>query len=271
MFKKIRVKKSLGQNFLVNKSKLRKIADSLDLKKGDTVVEIGPGHGELTEQIIGELDNLGIRNYKLILIEKDRELAELLKEKFLGNKNIQIVEGDALKVLPKLTTNNKQLTTKYKIVGNIPYYITGHLLRVAGELKNKPTFILLTIQKEVAKRIAVRPPEMNLLAASVQFWAKPKITEYISKKDFKPAPKVDSAVIKLQTTNNKQQTDSGNYYKFIKILFKQPRKTIANNLSALAKKDEIAKILAENGISPADRPQNLDIGHLKSLSAKLIT
>jgi len=286
MFKKIRAEKSLGlklfakriirptrhraarlgQNFLTNKFKLRKIADALDLKKGETVIEIGPGHGELTEQIIGKLDNLGIGKYKIILIEKDSRLIGDLKNKFQKNKNIEVVEGDALKVLKKpISQLSNSPIAKYKIVGNIPYYITGYLLRIVSELKSKPEIVVFLIQKEVARRIAAKSSEMNLLAASVQFWAEPKIIDYVSKRDFKPAPKVDSAIIKLQTTDYKLQTNSKKYYEFIRILFKQPRKTILNNLSVSYKKEKILENLAKAGISPTDRPQNLSMQDIKKL------
>ena len=273
MFKNVRAKKSLGQNFLINKSKLRKITDALELKKGDTIIEIGPGHGELTSEIISELDNLEIRNFRIICIEKDNELAEVLKEKFSKDKNIEITEGDALKVLPVLSGGFKFQASSFKIAGNIPYYITGYLLRIISELEKKPEITVLTIQKEVAQRIcalrqAQGKPKMNLLAASVQFWAKPKIIGYISKKDFRPMPKVDSAIIRLKATSNKQQIKSENYYKLVKILFKQPRKTILNNFCGAKNidSDKCRKNLLKVGINPSDRPQNLAIKQLKELS-----
>lgn len=184
--------KYLGQHFLINKDKLREIIEALDLKDGDTVIEIGPGHGELTD---------GIMNYesgiRVIAIEKDKNLATSLREKFLHNKNIQIIQGDVLDVLSSIIHNSSFIIQNYKIVGNIPYYITGYLLRILGELEEKPSLIVLTVQKEVAERVCAEPPRMNLLAASVQFWAKTEIVGYISKKDFQPAPEVDSAIIKL--------------------------------------------------------------------------
>ena len=174
----------LGQHFLKNKTKLRKIVEALELKDGDVVIEIGPGHGELTDELRSANHKL-----KIIAIEKDEELAESLKEKFKNNKNIKIIEGDALKLLPQLTDDqrltiyDKRLTTdNYKIAGNIPYYITGYLFRILGELENKPSLIVLLIQKEVAERVCARPPKMSLLAASVQFWAEPKIISNVSKK-----------------------------------------------------------------------------------------
>ena len=263
-------KKSLGQNFLINKSKIKKIVDSLDLEKGDIVIEIGPGHGELTEELV-------IRNQeleKIIAIEKDRVLARNLKEKFKNNKNIEIIDGDALKLLHLLIKDLKS----YKIVGNIPYYITGYLFRIIGDLDNKPSVAVFTIQKEVAQRICAKKGEMNLLSASVQFWAEPKITDILLKGNFRPIPKVDSAVISLQTTADRLQqnnsknskllaVDSKQYYNFIKILFKQPRKTILNNLRYMTNNLQLLKEKLELlKIDINTRPQDLTLSQIILLS-----
>lgn len=266
--------KKLGQHFLINKNKIKKIINVLDLKSDDTVIEIGPGHGELTLPLAKNFQFL-ISNFQIITIEKDLKLIKDLKSKIqnLGLKNIEIIKGDALKILPNLTNDLRLTTNDYKLVGNIPYYITGHLLRVIGELKNKPSLIVLTIQKEVAERIVAQPPRMNLLAASVQFWAKPKIIGYISKKFFTPEPKVDSAIIKLThlaETITRDSIENEQYYQFIKILFKQPRKTILNNLTMTMTmtmtKDDIVKKLKKINVNPNDRPQNLSIAQLLELS-----
>lgn len=249
----------LGQHFLVSKNKLKKIVEALELKNGETIIEIGPGHGELTTVIKYQISNI-----KIVAIEKDKKLIPFLQKKFALDKNIKIVDGDALRILPELTKKLKN--RNYKITGNIPYYITGRLLRILSELKNKPSLIVLTTQKEVAQRIFSQPSRMNLLAASVQFWAEPKITGYVSKKDFRPQPLVDSAIIKLITKNEPCGAD--NYYRLIKIIFKHPRKTIKNNLAAaLGKlnaevKNKFFEELRGSGIDPADRPQNLGVGDL---------
>ena len=281
----------LGQHFLINKDKIKKIVEALDLKEGDTVIEIGPGHGELT-LLLARNFQFPISNFRIITIEKDKKLVQILQKKFASDKNIRIIEGDALKILPKLTKSYKLKAKSYKIVGNIPYYITGYLLRVLAELERKPSLIVLTIQKEVAQRIiafrqAQGKPRMNLLAASVQFWAEPEIIDYVSRKDFQPAPEVDSAVIKmvvrpalpyrevpvLKTSKNY----SKNYYRLIKILFKQPRKTILNNILEADKRGSmriieadkrgfLSKKLHKIGVSPSDRPENLSIKQIRELS-----
>jgi 16S rRNA (adenine1518-N6/adenine1519-N6)-dimethyltransferase len=271
--------KRLGQHFLINKDKIRKIVESLELKNGDVIIEIGPGHGELT-------DELKVKSLKLkvIAIEKDRELYEkLANSNWKLDKNIKFIYGDILKILPELITNYQLQITNYKIVGNIPYYITGYLLRILGELENKPSLIVLTIQKEVAERVCAfrqsyevrlrKIEKMNLLAASVQFWAEPEIIGYISKKDFQPAPEVDSAIVKLKVKSKKLKVRPENYYKFIKILFKQPRKTILNNILSgimnnelrIMNKEKIIEKLREVGVSPNARPQDLNIEQIKEL------
>jgi 16S rRNA (adenine1518-N6/adenine1519-N6)-dimethyltransferase len=262
----------LGQHFLINKKKIKKIVEALELKNGDTIIEIGPGHGELTEKL--KVKSLKL---KVIAIEKDKKLAgairNLIEIQKLRNY-VEIIEGDALKILLKLTKSYKLKTKSYKIVGNIPYYITGRLLRILSELDNKPSLIVLTVQKEVAERLTAQPPKMNLLAASVQFWAKPEIIGYISKKDFKPAPKVDSAIIRLSPTRTNAdltRTNAENYYKLIKILFKQPRKTILNNLQPTTNnKQLLIEKLKKIGINPQDRPQNLSIKQIIELSLTLL-
>ncbi|MDP1689573.1 MAG: 16S rRNA (adenine(1518)-N(6)/adenine(1519)-N(6))-dimethyltransferase RsmA [bacterium] len=255
----------LGQHFLKDKSVLKKIATSLEIKKGDTIIEIGPGHGELTELIAKELIAF---SRKLILIEKDKELIPSLRKKFT-NTNTFIIEDDILKVLQQLVIDYKLQAISYKLTGNIPYYITGQLLRIISELKSKPELCVFTIQKEVAERIVAKPPKANLLACAVQIWANPKIIATIPAGAFNPPPKVTSAIIKLET--KKEILDEKlliNYFKMLHILFKQPRKTILNNLSEglnINKAGIIAK-LEKLGINPKNRPQNLEINDIIALS-----
>lgn len=255
--------KRLGQHFLGNKEKIKEIVDSLELKEGDLVIEIGAGHGELTRELVS------VPGVTIVAIEKDSELVSSIEYLVSSNENLEIIQGDVLKALPVLHAKHQIPNTKYKVVGNIPYYITGKLLRILGELKPKPELIVLTVQKEVAERIVAEPPKMNLLAASVQFWANPEIIGFVPKKDFKPEPEVDSAIIKLATrVQPLANSDTKNYYKLVRALFKQPRKTILNNLQAGVKlnKDEITRKLRESGVNPADRPQNVDVADIQKLT-----
>lgn len=252
----------LGQHFLKNKVAIQKIVEGLELQKGDEVIEIGPGHGELTMPLEAACGRIGC---KITVIEKDEALAEQL-EKLLPA--ISITKGDALKMLPSIA---RVLSAKsYKIAGNIPYYITGKLLRTIGDLENKPEQTLLTIQKEVAERICEQPPRMNRLAASIQFWADPKILGFISKKDFSPPPDVDSATIILKTRPASYPIEPLRYYEALKAIFAQPRKTIANNIMAAkgpkATKNDIFEALKGSGLDEGARPQNLSVEQLAALA-----
>ena len=244
-------------------SVLEKIAAAIDIAPTDIVVEIGPGHGELTEHI------LKFGPEKIIAIERDEKLATSLREQVTSKSGLEIIRGDALKILPKVPITYHLKPKTFKIAGNIPYYITGKLLRTIGELKEKPSLTVLTIQKEVAERLCAEPPEMNLLAASVRFWGEPKIIRTISRNAFRPRPKVESAIIQIVTRETStSEEESAKYYAFIKALFKQPRKTILNNLTDGSNhtKKEVEKFLVSHGVEPKLRPQNLDIDTINNLS-----
>lgn len=261
----------LGQHFLRNKSALKKLAAALELENGNIVIEIGGGHGELTEQIKSEKLKIKNSGIEIIVVEEDGGLAGGLRKRFADERGVEIVEGDALKILRPLieSLNLKIANRKLKIAGNIPYYITGKLLRLIGELKSKPAMCVFTVQKEVAERISARPPHMNKLAASVQFWTDAKIIENLRREDFYPPPDVESAIIKLKTKNLKLETGgSEKYHAAARGLFAQPRQTIANNLKRAAKmpKTELAEKLKHIGINPESRPQNLNIEDIAKIS-----
>ncbi|MBI4992425.1 MAG: ribosomal RNA small subunit methyltransferase A [Candidatus Harrisonbacteria bacterium] len=254
--------KRLGQHFLVNKAAIKKIVAALGLGPNEIVIEIGPGEGALTFPLLKECGKL---NCKVIGIEKDPQLGSRV-EGLGDSKNLKIIIGDALKEIPKITKPYTLNPIPYKVVGNIPYYITGKLLRTLSELENKPELTVLMIQKEVAERIVAKPPRMNLLAATVQFWAEPKILFTLKPKDFRPPPKIDSAVIKL---NPKPYTlNPKTYYKLLHIIFKQPRKTLLNNLktglnlSAI----ETENILKPLNVDPKSRPQDLSLEKIEKMA-----
>jgi len=249
----MRAKKYLGQNFLKNKEMLHKIAEATEIRDSDMIIEVGPGHGELTEFLIAT------KPKKLIVIEKDPVLAKALAEKF---NNISVIEGDALKKLKELN-----LVGNWKLVGNIPYYITGHLLRVISELDNPPQKTVVTVQKEVAERIISVPPKASLLSSVIGGWAIPKYLFTISREDFMPAPKVDSAVISL---DRKESVFPKTYFTIARALFRQPRKKASNNLSAClgVSKKEAEKILASCDLSVDIRPQTLSPEEILCLSEK---
>jgi 16S rRNA (adenine1518-N6/adenine1519-N6)-dimethyltransferase len=252
----------LGQHFLKNTAILEKIVDALALADGDRVIEIGSGHGELTAPLVHATQG---KRCEIFCIEKDHtligELEQFAVDASAGSR-VTIIEGDALKLIPDMVAT--------KIVGNIPYYITGKLLRTVGELEHKPERTVLLIQKEVAERICAAPPDMNRLAASVQFWADAKIIAQVPRNDFSPAPDVDSAVIVLNTKILAGEADPMPYYRAVRAIFAQPRKTLLNNLSAVAgrtinKNDLIAQI-KKLGLDPDARPQDLSVGQIASVA-----
>lgn len=273
----------LGQHFLIKKSVLELIVKVLEVEPTDTIIEIGPGHGELTKHLLDKSPK------KLIAIEKDRDLVSSIQHLVSSDDRLEIIEGDILELLPKIA-NELKSQQAIKLVGNIPYYITGKLLRTLGQLEPKPERVVLTIQKEVALRLTAAPPKMNLLAASVGYWGKPEIVRFVPRGAFRPPPKVESAVVKITPhptspykglrvadpvkfhngadKTQHTQEESQKYYDFIKILFKQPRKTISNNLtsgSSITKK-EVEKFLKSHGVEPNLRPQNLSISTINKLS-----
>ncbi len=262
------MKKYLGQHFLKNKSAIKKIIAALDLRAGETVIEIGPGKGALTFPLLDECDRIGA---KLIAVEKDRELALEFYKKYSENKNIEIINDDALKIIPELTKSSKLTAKSCKFVGNIPFYITGKLLRTISELENKPRLTVLMIQKEVAERACAKQGELNLLAAATQIWAEPKILFTLPPEDFDPPPKVHSAVIRLTTKSKNSKLTAKSYYDLIHLIFKQPRKTLYNNLrdNLGLPAENIKKVLDDMKIDLKSRPQDLSIEQILDLSEKL--
>ena len=255
----IRPLKSLGQNFLVDERAFDRIIRAAELSNNEIVLEIGPGIGNLTLR-------LGEKAQKVIAIEKDKKMCEILK-KVLENqnvKNIKVIEQDALKL------DFSQYTQKpYKLIANLPYYITSPVIRKFLELKKPPESMILMVQKEVAQRICAKPPKLSLLAVSVQFYAKPKIISYISKKSFWPRPKVDSAIIKIipfKVCWSKKYTEK--FFEIVKAGFSHPRKQLINNLSKglTLEKQRIEKWLLENEVQPNQRAETLSVKHWQKLT-----
>ncbi|OGZ32103.1 MAG: ribosomal RNA small subunit methyltransferase A [Candidatus Portnoybacteria bacterium RIFCSPLOWO2_12_FULL_39_9] len=290
-----RPSKRLGQNFLIDKKVLKKIIETADLSPEDTVLEIGPGLGVLTKE-------LAKRAKKVIAVEKDKRMAEALKEVLKDYKNVEIIESDILKlawsssigaVLKFRTAPMELLQAQFKLIANLPYYIASPVIRLFLETENPPKQMVLMIQKEVAQRICAKPPKMSLLSVSVQFYAEPKIISYVSRKSFWPQPKVDSAIIKiapirfleqkfLETAPIKLKTAPKisapksailreKFFKIAKAGFSSPRKQLANNLSKKLKidKDKIKKALLDCGLEPEIRAESLSVKDWMKLNEKL--
>ncbi len=252
LFKKhqIRPSKRLGQNFLIDKKAIKKIIEGAKLSPNDTVLEIGPGIGNLTTELAPKVK-------KVIAIEKDQKMIKILKEVLKDFPQVEIIKEDVLKFNPKIYGLKPNT---YKIVANIPYYLTSPLIRKFLETENQPKEMVLMVQKEVAQRISAKPPKMSLLAISIQFYAKAEILSYLSKKSFWPSPEVDSAIIKITPKRLIQSQELKNrFFKIVKAGFSQPRKQLINNLSKGLKIDRtmIKNWLFKNNIQPTQRAETL--------------
>ena len=256
----------LGQHFLSNDLVLRKIVGALALESGGLVIEIGPGRGALTIPLAAACNAAGC---DLVAIEKDASLASALVVQFAPMAATEIVQGDALKVLPSVIATAAKKRKDYLVVGNIPYYITGKLLRILSETTIKPQQCLLMVQREVAERMCAVAPAMNRLSASVQFWAEAKIIAMVPRQDFTPPPKVDSAVVLLAKKSVPLPIAPERYYRAARAVFSQPRKTILNNISAAMTgipKSEIETLLEKAKIKPENRPQDLSIEQIAAIA-----
>ncbi len=250
--------KRLGQNFLVDEKILDKIVASANILETDTVLEIGPGTGTLTRK-------LSEKAKKVIATEKDEKIIPLLKKNISDKNNISVVNEDILNFpLPK---------ESYKVVANMPYYITSPVIKKLLETKNPPNLLLLTIQKEVALRIIENPPKMNLLALSVQLFGKPEILFHISPSCFHPKPSVSSSLIKI--TPQKTENHSEDFYKTLflmaKIAFSHPRKQVKKNLLLPINKKKINTEKAiisiqKAGIGLERRAQTLSVEDWKKIA-----
>lgn len=256
----IKASKKLGQNWLINPSIHRTIVEAAEISPTDNILEIGPGTGLLTEYLAKTGSNL-------IAVEKDKHLISILQDKFKNQKNVKIVEGDILNFNPE---KYELKEGNYKVIGNIPYYLTSHLLKITLEKWPRPKLILLTVQKEVAKRIVAKPPDTNLLGLSVKFYADAKIIRHVSKKNFRPVPKVDSAVVKIipRKLDPFLLKLAPDFFRIAQAGFRGKRKQILNSLSSGLKipRVTLGKRLEEAGIDPKRRPETLNFDEWIKLS-----
>lgn len=212
----------LGQHFLRSQNVIAAVVETASIATSDVVLEIGPGKGTLTEALVQKAG-------RVIAVEKDPRMVQFLEEKFREHKNIKIIEGDILaldrtKIFPK----------KYKIVANLPYYLTSRFLRIFLETQPRPESMTLMVQYELARRIVARPPEMNLLALSVQAYGTPRVVQKVNRSQFKPQPNVDSAIISITNISDsffkKNDLSSERFFEAAKKAFQQKRKMLKNTL-----------------------------------------
>lgn len=277
----------LGQHFLISTSVLAQIIEAAELTPTDTVLEIGPGKGILTRA-------LSERAGKIVAIEKDRELAEELKKEFASMPKVAIITADIREFLlnptfsathyslpssvvslpcPPENQNGFPATTHYKVVANIPYYLTSRLIRILLEHDPRPELIVLMIQRAVAERIVAEPPRMNLLGLSVRVYGVPEITAFVPRSAFQPQPKVESAIIRIRPHREPLMSESERdaLFQIARMGFGQKRKTLLNTLAGglLLPKDRILDILTRADIDPLRRAQTLALKEWLSLTKLL--
>ena len=259
--------KRLGQNFLVDKSVVKKVVDAADLKPEDIILEIGPGIGTLTQK-------LADRVKKVIAVEKDPNMIAILGETLKRLRNVDLIQADIRRLKFQITNYKSQINSKiqipknYKIVGNLPFYLTAPVIRQLLERTDaRRLYAVFVVQKEVGQRICAKPPRMSILAVSVQVYAETKIMGYISKNSFWPQPKVDAAIIKilpLKIKSHDRRISSQRknlFFKVVKAGFSQPRKQLINNLSKGLKLNrvKVENWLKKNSIQPTRRAETLEV------------
>lgn len=258
----MRAKKSLGQNFLTSRAVARDIVAAAHITPSDTVLEIGPGKGFLTEGLLEKSGNV-------IAVEKDVRMVEYLKDKFAGeiaNKKLKLIEKDILAFNP---TDYGLLTTNYKLVANIPYYITGEITRMFLSGDIQPSHMVLMVQKEVADRIVARDGKESILSMSVRAYGTPKYIQKVPARYFSPEPNVDSAVLLIENiskNNFKNKKDEGRFFEVVKRGFAHKRKMLLGNLKGFYSTQEIEKEFEKCAIASTARAENLSLNQWLCLS-----
>lgn len=261
----LNLKKSLGQHLLIDTSHLARIADAADLETTDTVLEIGPGLGALTHQ-------LAERAGRVVAVELDQRLIPILREQFAGQPHVSFVHGDILELSPAELIRTQPFgqgvpnaaVAPYKVVANLPYYITSAVLRhILESADTRPKLAVLLVQREVAQRMMAQPGDMSLLAVSVQFYACPRSLHRVPAGAFMPRPKVDSCIVRLDLRPQSAvpDVDPAHFFRIVRAGFGQRRKQLRNSLSAglSSSKEDTVHWLQSAGIEPSRRAETLSL------------
>jgi 16S rRNA (adenine1518-N6/adenine1519-N6)-dimethyltransferase len=254
----LRPRKSLGQNFLIDDAALDRIVAAAEPAPTDCVLEIGPGLGTLTRRLAHAAG-------RVVAVEIDQHLIPALRDALAALPNVELVHGDILQLDPAdlITNQPASQPTNYKVVANLPYYITSAVIRRLLEARLRPSLLILTVQLEVAQRLIAAPGDLSLLAVSVQFYGKPSLVARIKAGSFYPAPKVDSAIVRIDVHPQPpvDVADVDGFFAVVKAGFGQRRKQLHNalksGLSLPAAAIEAA--LAQIGIDPKRRAETLTL------------
>ena len=254
-------RKGLGQNFLVDEFVLDDVVQAAEIAPDDHVVEVGPGLGVLTAE-------LAKRAERVVAVELDPGMASALADLFKSSPNVRIVESDALKVEPAELVGDRP----YKLVANIPYYITSRLLRHFFEAQRRPSLVVVMVQLEVASRIVAKVGDLSLLAVSVQFYGEPRIVGRVPAQAFYPQPKVDSAILRVDVRPRPAvDVDTDAFFKTVSSGFARPRKQLHNALGEgiWLPPGGADEALSAAGIDPARRAQTLTLEEWATLAREL--
>lgn len=268
-------KKSLGQNFLVDENALEAIVEAAQLQPSDNVIEVGPGTGFLTEQLIEKVA-------QVLAIELDEDMVKVLNDRFSGVGNLEIVQEDALKVqiagLPFLQTPSgspkgggvlqPSSLSSYKLVANIPYYITSPLIKHFLHSGHPPELMVILMQKEVAEKICGKGGK-TLLSVQVEVFGEPEVVAQVPRTSFYPSPKVDSAVLRIRPHSEPlvAADQQKAFFRLVKFGYSQKRKKLSNTLAAglQLKSSEVVEKMKSVGIDPNLRAEHLGVGEWRRL------
>ena len=253
----LRAKKGLGQHFLVDGRVLRRIVAAADLTFEDTVIEVGPGLGILTRELAQQAG-------RVMAIEADSEMVSALSEVVARYPNLTVIHGDILHVDPaSLLQPSGGVPASYKVVANIPYYITSAVLRYFLEASRQPALMVVMVQKEVGKAIVAQPGDMSLLAVSIQFYGRPSIVARVPARSFYPPPKVDSVILRVDVYEKPPVSvpSARAFFETVRAGFSAPRKQLRNSLAqGLAIDTQLAAgLLQRVEIDPRRRAETLSI------------
>ncbi len=260
----LRARKGLGQHFLIDEGVLQLISSSAELTTADVIIEVGPGLGVLTRELARQAG-------WVIAIELDNKLAAILKQSLASFDNVTILNEDILGIDPAALLNEQKAIfppsigspLSYKVIANLPYYITSLVLRHFLEASVKPQIMVVMVQKEVAEAIVAEPGQMSLLSVSVQFYGKPRIIGYVPAQCFHPPPEVDSAILRVDLYPQLPVAvrDSTSFFKLVRAGFTASRKQLVNSLAQGLglPKAEVLSLLIEADIVPQRRAETLTL------------
>lgn len=254
----VRADKRLGQHFLVDRGILRSIAAAADLTSADTVIEVGPGTGLLTAELCALAG-------EVIAVELDPRMVDMLRESLKGVDNLTVVQGDILTLPPAelLECHSRLRPAAYKVVANLPYYITSPVLRHFLHAALPPLLMVVMVQDEVGRAMAARPGDMSLLSVSVQAFAVPSIVRRVMAHSFHPRPKVDSLVLRLDAlaAPSIDIAEAQAFLDFVGAGFHSPRKQLHNSFGhgLTLPRERIQEMLSQGSVDPTRRPETLAV------------